>query len=71
MNRTCHGRRDWLIDHDPLNSTSASHAGCWNQEIAGDQLEPVVLAPQASLTQGMDCRAGRGPVPEPVSELSA
>ena len=71
MNRTYHRRRDWLIDHDPSNSTSASHAGCWNQEIAGDQLKPVVLALQASLAQGMDRRAGCGLIPEPVSKLSA
>jgi hypothetical protein len=36
--RTCHGRRDLRIDHDPLHSSRAARARGWNHEIAGHQL---------------------------------
>ena len=55
----------------PQRSARAAHARGWNHEIAGDQLEPLVFAREASLAQGMDRGTGRGLVPEPVAELPA
>src|SRR6266536_232443 len=58
--RACLRQSIWAAD---------PHGG--HHEIAGDQLQPLVLAREAGGSEGMDRGAGGALVPEPVSELAA
>src|SRR5271165_5091299 len=55
----------------PQCSARAAHARGRYQEIAGDQLEPLVVAREASLAQRVDRSTSRGLVPQPAAELAA